>query len=51
MITVRETVYGVYCGGKFVAAYATRKEAENVAAGIKGICQIITLTGKREEQR
>lgn len=50
MIKVRVTLYAIYRGGRFVAAFDTRREAETVAAGILGICQIVELTGKMEEQ-
>lgn len=50
MITVRETLYAIYCGGRFVAAYTTMQQAATVAAGIKGICQIVPMTGKRREE-
>jgi hypothetical protein len=49
-ITVRVTVYGIFRGSRFVAAFATKREAETVAAGILGICQIVPLTGKMNEQ-
>ena len=50
MIKIRETLYAVYCGGVFVAAYTTRAQAETVAAGQIAVCQIVEMTGKREAQ-
>ncbi len=50
MTTLRVTVYGIWCNGRFVTAYQTKQEAETVAARIVGYCQIIPLTGKIEER-
>lgn len=50
MITIRETIYAIFCGGRLVAAYATQQEAVTVARGIRGVCQIVRMTGRREEQ-
>lgn len=50
MITLRVTIYGIFRNGQFVTAYATQAEAETVARGLFGICEIVPLKGKLKER-
>ncbi len=50
MITLRVTIYGIFRNGQFVTAYATQAEAETVARGLFGICEIVPLKGKLKKR-